>query len=98
MKFSYDIINYFIILFFKKKFPRGKEAKIISIQICNKHQEDTFNYKRRKHIYEKKNPSSFIFLCVLKGRETLKIKTYINVSLVNVDFFLISLLHDFSEK
>jgi hypothetical protein len=49
----------------KKKFPREKEGKIVSIEIYNKHQEDTFNYKRRKNIYEKKK-SSFIFLCVLR--------------------------------
>lgn len=67
MKFSYDIINCFVILFLKKKFPRGKGAKILSIQIYNKHQEDTFNYKRRKNIYEKKK-FFYIFVRVERQR------------------------------
>jgi hypothetical protein len=49
--------------------------------------------KRRTHIWKK---ISCISLCVLRGTETSKMKTYINVSLVNVHFFLISSVYDFS--
>jgi hypothetical protein len=55
-------------------------------EICNKHQEETFNYERGKEENTFMKKISSISLCMLKGTQMSKMKTYINVSLVNIQF------------